>query len=99
MPASPAMASVRPSKYWAAETTDYPAEVSEMALAHVIDSDVEAAYRRGDLIKKRVALMDDWAKYCASDVRPRPLRGPCLQTRTIRKPENMPLTAYSERFI
>jgi integrase len=31
---------------WAAERTNYPREVVEMALAHAIGSKVEAAYRR-----------------------------------------------------
>ena len=38
-----------------------------MALAHAIESKVEAAYRRGDLFEKRRRLMDDWACYCASE--------------------------------
>ena len=33
--------------------TDYPREVAEMALAHVVANKVEAAYRRGDLLTKR----------------------------------------------
>jgi len=45
---------------WAAETTDYPSEVVEMALAHVVANKVEAAYRRGDLFEKRKGLMRDW---------------------------------------
>lgn len=49
---------------WAAETTVYPGEVVEMALAHTVSSKVEAAYRRGDLMLKRRALMDDWSSYC-----------------------------------
>ncbi|PLR20989.1 integrase [Caulobacter zeae] len=50
---------------WAAETTNYPPEMIEMALAHTIASKVEAAYRRGDLFAKRHALMADWAKAAA----------------------------------
>ena len=50
---------------WAAEATAYPNHVVEQALAHAIGSAVEAAYRRGDLFEKRVALMDDWARYLA----------------------------------
>ncbi len=50
---------------WAAERTSYLREVVEMALAHVIESKVEAAYRRGDLFAKRVSLMAEWAKFCA----------------------------------
>jgi integrase len=49
---------------WAAETTHYPGEVVEMALAHAISDKTEAAYRRGDLLVKRAALMQDWADYC-----------------------------------
>lgn len=48
---------------WAAEMTDYPNEVAEMALAHAIGNKVEAAYRRGDLFAKRQRLMQDWADY------------------------------------
>jgi integrase len=50
---------------WAAETTSYPNEVCEMALAHAVGDAVEAAYRRGDLFAKRAALMQEWADYAA----------------------------------
>jgi integrase len=49
---------------WAAERTAYPREVVEMALAHVVENKVEAAYRRGDLFEKRRRLMADWARFC-----------------------------------
>src|SRR5262245_26963823 len=49
---------------WAAECTNFPNEVVEMALAHAIPNAVEAAYRRGDLFDKRRRLMDAWADYC-----------------------------------
>jgi integrase len=49
---------------WAAERTNYPNHVLEMALAHAIGDKAEAAYRRGDLFEKRRRLMLDWAKYC-----------------------------------
>jgi integrase len=51
---------------WAAERTNYPNHVVEMALGHAIGNAVEAAYRRGDLFAKRAALMTSWAEYCAS---------------------------------
>jgi integrase len=51
---------------WAAEQTDFPSEVAEMALAHTIENEVERAYRRGDLFQKRRNLMDAWAAYCAN---------------------------------
>jgi integrase len=56
---------------WAAELTDFPSEVVEMALAHVVGSKVEAAYRRGDLFDKRRRLMDAWAEFCAKEPRER----------------------------
>lgn len=49
---------------WAAEETDFPDWVAEMALAHAIRNKVEAAYRRGALLKKRRELADAWARYC-----------------------------------
>lgn len=51
---------------WSAEQTAYPNHVCEMALAHAIGSDVEKAYRRGDLFQKRARLMEDWARYLNS---------------------------------
>ena len=51
-------------KDWAAERTAYPLEMSEIALAHKVGSKVEAAYRRGDMIEKRRAMMADWAAFC-----------------------------------
>ena len=49
---------------WCAETTNFPREVCEQALAHTLASKVEAAYRRGDLFEKRRQLMTAWARYC-----------------------------------
>jgi integrase len=51
---------------WAAERTNFPSEVAEMALAHVVKGKVEAAYRRGDLFEKRGRLMEAWAEYCTN---------------------------------
>lgn len=48
---------------WAAETTAFPGEVVEMALAHKIKGKVEAAYRRGDLLDKRRPLMEGWSQF------------------------------------
>ena len=50
---------------WAAEATNLPSEVAEMALAHTIENRVEAAYRRGDLLAKRHDLMKQWSAYVA----------------------------------
>lgn len=51
---------------WAAEATSYPRELAEMALAHTIDNKVEAAYRRGDLLEKRVEMMEQWSEFTAT---------------------------------
>jgi len=48
---------------WAAERTIIPGEVAEMALAHAVGDQTEAAYRRGDLFEKRRELMGLWAKF------------------------------------
>jgi integrase len=55
---------------WAAERTNFPTEVAEMALAHVVGNKVEAAYRRGDLFTKRLKLMEAWAIYCLTPTPP-----------------------------
>jgi integrase len=56
---------------WASERTNFPREVAEMALAHVIGDKVEAAYRRGDLFAKRSAMMERWAEFATSPIRTR----------------------------
>lgn len=48
---------------WAAEATDYPWEIAEMALGHTVGSKVERAYLRTDLFEKRARLMQDWADF------------------------------------
>lgn len=53
-------------KDWASERTETPNEVTEMALAHVIEDKVEAAYRRGELMTKRALLMGRWATFATS---------------------------------
>lgn len=55
---------------WAAETTEYPNETVELALAHTIKNKSEAAYRRQDQLEKRIRLMEEWTlfiKYKSSD--------------------------------
>jgi len=48
---------------WAAETTDYPNETVELALAHTIKNKSEAAYRRQDQLERRAKLMEEWRIY------------------------------------
>jgi integrase len=49
---------------WVGEETDYPSEIAEWSLGHKVGSAVERAYRRGDALEKRRALMADWAAFC-----------------------------------
>jgi integrase len=51
---------------WAAERTEFPSDVAEMALAHAIGDKVEAAYRRGELMTKRALLMQRWATFATT---------------------------------
>ena len=63
---------------WAAETTNYPREVVEHALAHQLPDVVERAYQRGTQFVKRTALMKEWAAFCVTeptDAVVRPIRG------------------------
>lgn len=48
---------------WASEVSGVPREVAEMSLAHTVGSNVERAYARSDLLKKRRALMNDWSVF------------------------------------
>ena len=48
---------------WVGDATNFPREVAEAALAHVIGDETEAAYRRGDALEKRRLLMNQWSKY------------------------------------
>lgn len=51
---------------WCGEQTNFPREIAEAALAHVVKDKTEAAYQRGDLFEKRAKLMQSWASYCAT---------------------------------
>lgn len=50
-------------KTWAIETTSFPGELSEAALAHVTGDRVERAYRRTDALERRRDLMQAWAQF------------------------------------
>ena len=49
---------------WCGEVSTFPREVAEAALAHVAGDQTERAYRRGDALEKRRALLEAWAAYC-----------------------------------
>jgi integrase len=48
---------------WCGEETNSPREIAEAALAHVTGDKAERAYRRGDALEKRRALMAEWAAF------------------------------------
>jgi integrase len=47
---------------WAGNETEFPRELAEQSLAHVIGDKAEQAYRRRDALERRRALMEEWAK-------------------------------------
>lgn len=49
---------------WAGNVSNFPREIVETALAHVIGDKAEQAYRRSDALEKRRKLMEAWAAYC-----------------------------------
>src|SRR5258706_578738 len=51
---------------WAGNVSNFPRELIETALAHVIGDKAEQAYRRSDALEKRRKLMDAWATYCTT---------------------------------
>ncbi len=53
---------------WAGETSGYPVEVAEAALAHGIKGKVRSAYECGAKLDKRRRMMADWATFCATPV-------------------------------
>lgn len=53
-------------KDWAVEETNFPESISEAQLAHKIKNQTQAAYERGDKLRKRRLLMMEWENYCYS---------------------------------
>jgi integrase len=51
---------------WAGDCTNFPRDVAEMALAHAVGNETEAAYRRSTALAKRRELLEAWATYCCS---------------------------------
>ena len=54
---------------WAAERTNYPREICEVAIAHAVGNKTEQAYQRGALLDKRRRLMEQWSAFCRSKPR------------------------------
>lgn len=81
---------------WAADATQYPRDMAEMAIAHTVSDETEAAYRREDrredMFEKRRQMMEDWAGHCeASPVFSDPSQLPQSQNgTTIRQRRSLP---------
>lgn len=52
---------------WCGNRTNFPRELSEHALSHVIGDKAEQAYRRDDALERRRPIMEAWSAFCASD--------------------------------
>ncbi len=48
---------------WAGDRTNYARDLIEQAMAHTLESKVEAAYRRSNALDKRRHLMEAWATF------------------------------------
>ena len=63
---------------WAGNVSNFPREITETALSHVIGDKAEQAYRRSDALEKRRKLMEAWATFCE----PREHRGVVVNLRS-----------------
>jgi len=54
---------------WVSDSTNFPSEVAEMQLAHVVNDATERAYRRGDMLAKRFRLAEKWAEFLSQPSR------------------------------
>jgi integrase len=55
---------------WCGNETDFAREHVEACLAHQVGNEVERAYRRQDALAKRRVIMQAWAAYCETGVKP-----------------------------
>lgn len=52
---------------WVGEKTDFPRDLAELALGHVIGSTTEQAYARGSQVEKRRPLMQAWSDFITTE--------------------------------
>lgn len=52
---------------WIGQETEFPRELAELSLAHLVGNDVERAYSRGDALDRRRKLMDAWSGFCGDE--------------------------------
>jgi integrase len=51
---------------WCGNRTNFPRELAEHALAHLIGDRAEQAYRRDDALERRRPMMEAWADFCSA---------------------------------
>jgi len=51
---------------WGAEKTTHARELLEVSLAHLPGDQTEQAYWRGDMIERRLKLLEDWGTYATT---------------------------------
>lgn len=51
---------------WVNEATQFPDNLAEAALAHIVGDQTERAYKRGDALAKRRKVMEAWERYLLS---------------------------------
>lgn len=49
---------------WVSANTKFPRELAELAVAHRVKGDAEAAYWRDDALEKRRPMMEAWGRFC-----------------------------------
>jgi integrase len=64
---------------WVADTRRQDRDLAEVALSHVLDSKVEAAYQRSDILEQRRELMLAWANYCTKPAAGKDAEPPAAQ--------------------
>jgi integrase len=52
---------------WSAERTEFPRDMAEISLAHNVGNEVERAYRRGDMLEKRRAMLRAWGRFLSGE--------------------------------
>jgi integrase len=55
---------------WARDVSPHPRDAAEIQIAHIVGDKTEQAYARGEMLKIRRQMMDDWAAYVLPDHRP-----------------------------
>ena len=53
---------------WVGDTTSFSTDLVSQALAHVVGDRVIRSYRRGDALRRRRQMMEEWSAFCLGQV-------------------------------